>query len=403
MNGGATELAAVGARIRNRRETTGLSQKTLGDMVGLSRSSIAQIEAGKRRIDVLLLRELARQLGADAIELLGEEEAVDDDSCSADAAIVTEIAQSSPAGSESLADFLGTMRNYRTLLERSERARPKLPDPAEGISTRSPKFRVTAEAIRVREALSLGDSPVGDSLRNIIEGAGVPVFSLDLDPDSLSGLYVNYPGVGPVLMVNGRQLRWRQNFTLAHEFGHVWLHRKEKAIASRIFNPPAQHREIEVQANSFAAAFLMPEKTIKRALTTLSDGEQITAEDVVHLQRMMGVSYKAMLIRLKALRLISGNRHKELANERPVSVAFRLGYEVHPSEVGDDFEISIEEKFPREYLSLVIEAWNTGELGEARAADMLRTDIVSLNRFMERQDRHVSFQKSEVVPEDIGG
>jgi len=402
MNGGTAQLVTLGSRIQRHREVTGLSQKALGDMVGLSRSSIAQIEAGKRKVDVLLLRELARQLGVDAMQLLGEEEEAGD-SDSADTAIAQEVFDGGRVGNESLADFLATLRNYRQLLASTERPRPALPEPSDGISTRTPKYRIAAEAIRVREAMGLGDSPCGDSLRALIEGSGVPVFTLDLDPEDVSGLYVNYPGVGPVLMVNGRQLRWRQNFTLAHEFGHVWLHRSERAIASRIFSPPEATREIEGQANAFAAEFLMPEKTIKRALASLVDSEQITAEDVVHLQRMMGVSYKAMLIRLKALRLIGRKRFEELAAKRPVSVAFRLGYEVHPTEVGDEFEIPLEERFAREYLLLVIEAWNSGRLGEARAAEMLRTDILSLNEFMNRQAEEAALQQSEVVPESIGG
>lgn len=402
MNRGAAELAALGNRIRSQREAAGLSQKALGDMMGLSRSSIAQIEAGKRKIDVLFLRQLARQLGVTPMDLLAEEGDAEVAE-TADAAIVREIAKVSPGEGRPLGDFLEAMRNYKLLLSRSEESRPRLPEPAVGFSTRSPKYRVSAEAIRVREALGLGDSPCGDSLREIIENAGVPVFSLDLDPDALSGLYVNYPGVGPVLMVNGRQLRWRQNFTLAHEFGHVWLHRSERAVASRIFNPPAETREIEVQANAFAAAFLMPEKTIKQALARIGVSEQIDVDEVVHLHRRMGVSYKAMLIRLKALRLINRRRYEELSTEKPVRAAYRLGYQVDPSEVGDSSAIQLEEKFPREYLALVIETWNRGKLGEARAAEMLGTDIISLNEFMERQNRSAMLQQSEVLPDDIGG
>jgi Zn-dependent peptidase ImmA (M78 family)/transcriptional regulator with XRE-family HTH domain len=402
MNGGVLELAAVGKSIRSQREAAGLSQKALGDLVGLSRSSIAQIEAGKRKIDILLLRKLAQQLGVSPMHLLGKERNAKTLETT-DEAIVREITKVSPGHGHSLGGFLEAMRNYKLLLNRSNKTRPRLPDPAAGFSTRSPKYRVSAEAIRVREILGLGDAPCGHGLREIIESFGVPVFLLDLDPDAISGLYVNYPGVGPTLMVNGRQLRWRQNFTLAHEFGHVWLHRSQRAVASRIFNPPAESREIETQANAFAAAILMPEKTIKQTLASIAVGEQIGVEEVIHLHRKMGVSYKAMLIRLKALRLINSKRYRQLSVQRPVSAAYRLGYRVDPSEVGSEAVIPLDEKFPREYLALVIDAWNKGELGEARAAEMLDTDIISLNEFMKCQHESAVEQQSEDLPDDIGG
>jgi transcriptional regulator with XRE-family HTH domain len=69
-----------GERLRRGREGR-LSQSQLADRVGLSRASIANIERGRQRVPLHMLRVFARELGVDPIELLpagpaGEEEPV---------------------------------------------------------------------------------------------------------------------------------------------------------------------------------------------------------------------------------------------------------------------------------------------------------------------------------------
>jgi len=405
MKRGGTELDAIARRVRQCRERVGLSQEALGEIIGLSRSSIVELEGGRRKVDVTVLRALARALGTSPLGLFGEEddEDVDEDGETVELGVLREAAASSAEDRHVLQAFLGTLRAYRQLLKASEHKRPSLPDMARGFSTRTPKYQVAAEAIRVREMLGLGDSPCSVGLRERIEALGVPVFLLALDPTEVSGLYVNYPGIGPVLLVNSSQVRWRQGFTIAHEFGHVWLHRRERAVASRIFGGVGGQREIEVQANAFAAEFLMPEKTIGWALSQLDAVEQLDVEHVVHLQRFLGVSYKAMLVRLKALRIVGRERYEELAAESPVSWASRLGYAVDPTEVGESVDVPLAQRLPAELVSLVLEAWNAGTLGEGRAAEILNTDIITLNEFVAQQNDAASWQREEEVPDGVGG
>ncbi len=405
MNRSKAAGDTIGVRIRQCRERIGLSQERLGEIVGLSRSSIAEVEGGRRKVDVSLLRYLARALGTSPLHLLGEddEDGEADEASALEPRILREVATSSVEDEQAFRLFLRTLRAYRQLAGASGRKRAVLPETTRVFSARSPKYQIAAEAIRVREMLGLGDSPCSVGLRERIEALGVPVFLMALDPSEVSGLYVNYPGIGPVLLVNSRQVKWRQGFTLAHEFGHVWLHRKERAIASRIFGAPSQEREIEVQANSFAAEFLMPEKAIGWVLSQMEVGEQLSVEQVVHLQRFLGVSYRAMLVRLKALRLIGKERFEELGAQSPVSWASRLGYSVDPSETGKAADVPLMQQYPAELVSLVLEAWNAGQLGEGRAAEILQMDIITLNRFIAEQNAAAAWQQREAVPDDVGG
>lgn len=58
-----------GERLRREREGH-LSQSQLADRVGLSRASIANIERGRQRVPLHMLRVFARELGVDPISLL---------------------------------------------------------------------------------------------------------------------------------------------------------------------------------------------------------------------------------------------------------------------------------------------------------------------------------------------
>lgn len=62
----------VGARIRETRETRGLTQAALGDRVGLTRGSIANIEAGQQRILLHTLEAIATSLGTNLIDILSK-------------------------------------------------------------------------------------------------------------------------------------------------------------------------------------------------------------------------------------------------------------------------------------------------------------------------------------------
>lgn len=60
----------LGQLVRRHRERRSLKQETLGERVGLSRASIANIETGRQRIPLHHLFSLAAALGVEARELL---------------------------------------------------------------------------------------------------------------------------------------------------------------------------------------------------------------------------------------------------------------------------------------------------------------------------------------------
>jgi transcriptional regulator with XRE-family HTH domain len=67
--------AGIGKRVRTVRERLGLTQKGLGSLVHLTRTSITNIERGKQRILVHTLVDLAKALKVAPGELLISEDA----------------------------------------------------------------------------------------------------------------------------------------------------------------------------------------------------------------------------------------------------------------------------------------------------------------------------------------
>jgi hypothetical protein len=161
-------------------------------------------------------------------------------------------------------------------------------------------------AKRAREArVALGldpAAPLDDVLDTVETRSPVIVAAL---PDGVAGACA-----GGVLWVNGDQFAPRQRFTLAHEFGHSWIGHDGRLEVDSFETLSGHTRNpLEVQANAFAAEFLMP----KAGLDQFES--EPTLEDVVTLASDFGVSAPAMVIRLEQCGLGSPARLARLRRE----------------------------------------------------------------------------------------
>jgi Zn-dependent peptidase ImmA (M78 family) len=115
-----------------------------------------------------------------------------------------------------------------------------------------------------------------------------------MDKD-MSG-YLEIKGGRWVIGVNSLHHPSRQQFTIAHEIAHYWLHGdscwqfRDKTFARRTGDPDPKERE----ADAFAAALLMPEELLRQTISSGSQSLQGLAET-------FGVSALAMKFRLGEL------------------------------------------------------------------------------------------------------
>jgi Zn-dependent peptidase ImmA (M78 family) len=166
--------------------------------------------------------------------------------------------------------------------------------------------RVTYARVRRAAQLLLAEQvepPV--DLDRIVANAGVEIRVLDLAPDISGILYRDEER--RVVVVNAAHGSARRRFTIAHELGHLSLHRGVAVHVDETFrvnlrSPRSTTAEDveEIEANAFAANLLMPAAWLRRDFE--SGAVDWHDEGEVHrLAARYLVSPQAMLLRLTSL------------------------------------------------------------------------------------------------------
>lgn len=130
--------------------------------------------------------------------------------------------------------------------------------------------------------------PIKDLLF-LLERQGVRVFSLPISDREVDAFSFWDEGRPYILLDTGRSAE-RMRFDLAHELGHLLLHR----------HLPLRSREVEQQAHDFASSFLIPADPVYAQVTG-----RLRFDDIFKLKRYWRVSAVAMVQRLWHLRIIS--------------------------------------------------------------------------------------------------
>ena len=123
------------------------------------------------------------------------------------------------------------------------------------------------------------------NLTAAVEMAGAIVVHSAMNGSAVSGVTVNAPGLPPIIMLNTDQPADRMRFTLAHELGHIVMHR---------FPGP----EMEKEAHHFASALLMPAADIRSALSGRIDLRRLAALKPEWRVSMQGLLYRAQSLDL---------------------------------------------------------------------------------------------------------
>jgi len=210
-----------------------------------------------------------------------------------------------------------------------------------------------------------------------------------------------------------RRLRWAEKtgtgFTLPG-------HQQAAAEASNgkpdkllQFRSRLENREdqTEVRANSFAAAFLMPESGVREFLSGVGksqdvptlqevydeEGDAVRAQrrgssqplglqfyDIAHLAFYFGVSYEAALWRLKSFQIISEEERESLAQKQTAASAFRKVLGDRFSRHRDRFT-KHESTLRHKLLSMALEAFRLGEISKAKLKEIASGADVSSGEF----------------------
>lgn len=142
-------------------------------------------------------------------------------------------------------------------------------------------------AMSLRATWGLGEKTIG-SMVDMLESHGVKVFSLVNSARELDA-FATWRGNAPYVFLNLTKSAERSRFDAAHELGHLVLHRQGEP----------ENRRAELEANRFAAAFLMPAPQVIACVPGL-----VTVSTLVQLKKRFGVSVVALAHRMWELSLL---------------------------------------------------------------------------------------------------
>ncbi len=361
----------VGQALKHARVAMGLTLKQVSKSMSIAMSTISEIESGKRRISAVELYRFAKLYQRPISFFLEESET------SASFAILMRAAGTASVSKETIINFHELCRSYRDL-RKLVRA-PVMPSPPDYSASRLTTLGQAEELAEAeRSSLGLNGQPIKD-ICDLLEGKrGVKIFHLLEDAERFSGAFTYDEQLGACFLINSHHPKRRRTFTVAHEYAHCVAHRNQLAHidtcpAFEIKNPRERF------ANAFAAAFLMPRRTVNEVLGQLVFPQKsaLAAEVLVHLAMYFGVSFEAIGWRLVSLRRLALSRWEELLSQQvPSSPTARL--------LGYYKEEEPPDTVPRQYKYLAYKAYGMKFISFEKLAELLRRNYYELKEEFEQ-------------------
>lgn len=342
--------------LREVREMAGISQESLGEMVGVTRQTIAAWERGDREPSVLQVGKLCKALHVPIDVMLGMQD--DEDQVllfRADAA-------------EALSPELKQLYNRRAAdyaeIERLAGAVPNLPTsrPMDEFD----QYNVDKIAGETRDWLGVEDAPLGNVMA-LLEDKGLKMFRIPL-PKEVSGFSAYNDQIGGAIFINRNHGTDRQYFTTLHELAHLIFHRRDyqKPMPTKAKDPR------EKIANRFAGALMLPRHIVENELRGFS-GKWLPEPLLGDIKKRYWVSMRAILVRAEQCGVIP----TRLMFQQLKALDNRYGKENEP----EKYNLPDAEE-PRRLYRLAFHALFQEKISASRAAEILdmplhkvRTDL----------------------------
>lgn len=158
--------------------------------------------------------------------------------------------------------------------------------------------------------------------------------------DGFSGMAIKTTAGGSesrFMLVNSAQSLGKQHFTICHELYHLYI---QKSFTSRVCNTGQFNKAIdkeEYNADVFASYLLLPTDGLLELIPDeeLGSRAKVTLKTVVFLEQFYSCSRKALLYRLKKMKLISSQQYDEFA-VNVKRTATEYGHTTELYEAGND-------------------------------------------------------------------
>lgn len=281
--------------VRRVREARMMTAKRLSVESGVSQSTISKVERGGAALTEEVADKLAKALSTTPEVLMGRACHVGTTVFFRSMSAATKSARSAQNARSEMVDAI--VAELDAILDF-----PSFDVPTIGAGSVDEISGADIEraASDLRAAWGLGDGPVTNLVASA-EAHGVVVCMFPFGVETLDALSRMGSTSRPVAMVNtelGNAFRWR--FDVAHELGHMVLHRGIPGIESL---PSDVRKVVESQGHRFAGALLLPEGPFRDSLVGLS------LEDFKMAKPTWGVSIQAMVRRAYDLGLLDESQY----------------------------------------------------------------------------------------------
>jgi transcriptional regulator with XRE-family HTH domain/Zn-dependent peptidase ImmA (M78 family) len=261
---------SLGSRLRQLRLANGKSQSELATTLGVSRSTVGQMELGNRLVRAEDIDRLAAVYGCSADSLFvsseqGAQREADD--------LLANVAQTIPelgADTRALAELSEAVAISRALTDVEQRLGLDFylsEPPSYQFKAPSTSWEAVHQgyvaAEEERRRMNLGDAPIRD-VDETFAICRVRATRIAM-PERISSLFLHTAGTGILIVVNRLLPVEKRRFQYAHGYAHAFFDREHRWLACRLDDQSLP----ESRASAFASRFIVPETGVRRYLHSL--------------------------------------------------------------------------------------------------------------------------------------
>lgn len=330
----------IPSKLRDARKVARLSQTELADRIGVSRQAVSAYERGDKSPEPATFEKIAEVLkqpvafftsgdgasfGASTTKFFrkfGAETVRRNEACDVLGEWFVQTAK-----------YLDGFVNYPT---------PSLYEAAPTQASGRYTFdEINEIALSVRKHWGLGPGPISNVLA-LLESKGIVVCRYEMEGENVEA-FSFWSGARPfVFMASEKEAGVRLRYDLAHELGHLILHRwiEQSELQDR-----ATLKEVEAEADKFAGAFLLPSTSFPNEVYTTR------LDAFLPLKERWKVSIQAMVYRCRDLEIIDSDQALNLYKQ----ISFRKWRKKEP--LDDPRRIALEQpRLLRRAMELVLES-----------------------------------------------
>jgi Zn-dependent peptidase ImmA (M78 family)/DNA-binding XRE family transcriptional regulator len=368
-------LNALAERLVAARKAAKITQEAAADQLGLSRPTFIAIEKAARRPRPEELVKLAELYNVPLNKMLRDDPRPQQ--LRPHLRSVLEGGSEGQEGLETATELLTNFIDDYQYLERLLNTKPVTNFPSPVRIPTGPIERFAEHCAQEERArLNLGAHQPIYTLRKVLEEIGIHIF-VDRFDSKLAGLYVFVENFGHYILVNRNHPLERRRWTATHEYGHFLADRYTPGVD--YLKPMQRKSPSERFADSFTAAFLMPEAGVRRWFYDEVDRTgDFKVSDLFRMADFYSVSMPAMAQRLEAFGLIPRGSWDGIK-------ASRIPVQKLRQETGIDAVVGHDstEPYPKRYKLLAVQAYLEEKISGSQLAKLLRCSLVEAREIVD--------------------